>query len=223
MQRIILVVSVVVGLLLSCAPAQNPPSVEQPDPPRQRESRTLIVAHRYEPSYLAPKVLGSNGPLTTTRLFNAALVQFDNIGTPRPYLAEALPQLNTESWRVFPDGRMETTYRLRPNLTWHDGAPLTAEDFAFALRVYKQTDLGIFTRIPQGNIDNVLSPDARTVVIQWKSPNPDAGTLSFGDLDPLPAHVLEAPFTDLAQGNASREGFLNHPFWTSEYLSLIHI
>ena len=40
--------------------------------------------------------------------------------------AESLPQLNTDTWRVGSDGRMETTYRLRPNLTWHDGAPLTA-------------------------------------------------------------------------------------------------
>ena len=47
---------------------------------------------------------------------------------PVPYLATALPQLETDTWRVLPDGRMETTFVLRPGLTWHDGEPLTAED-----------------------------------------------------------------------------------------------
>ena len=52
------------------------------------------------------------------------------------------PQLNTDSWRVLPDGGMETTYRLRPDLTWHDGTALTAEDWAFSWRVYQVPELG---------------------------------------------------------------------------------
>ncbi len=203
-------------LLIGCGPAQRQASTSASEQPRS--SQTLVVAHRYEPSYLAPKVLGSNGPLTTTRLFNAALVQFDVRGAPRPYLAETLPQLNTDTWRVFPDGRMETTYQLRSGLTWHDGAPLTAEDFAFALRVYKHPELGVFIRTPQGTIDSVLAPDARTVVIQWRAPYPDAGILSFGDLDPLPGHLMEAAFAELEQGQSSRDAFLGNSFWTTEYV-----
>ncbi len=208
---------VLAGLLVSCGPAQGqaPADVDEQQP---RQSRTLVVAHRYEPAVLAPKVLGSNGPLTTTRLFNAALALFDDRGLPRPYLAEALPQLDTDTWRVFPDGRMETTYRLRSGLTWHDGAPLTADDFAFALRVYKPPELGVFIRTPQGTIDGVLAPDPRTVVIQWRSPYPDAGILSFGDLDALPSHLLEAAFTDYGQGQFSRETFLGNPVWTNDYV-----
>src|SRR5947199_10653182 len=114
--RTALVGFVFAGLLASCSPAQSqaPARVEE----QPRPSRTLVVAHRYEPAVLAPKALGSNGPLTTTRLFNAALAEFDHKGLPRPYLAEALPQLNTDTWQITPDGRMETTYRLRSGLTW---------------------------------------------------------------------------------------------------------
>ncbi len=205
------------ALLVSCGPAQRqaPSSGNEQQP---RASQTLVVAHRYEPSNLAPKVLGSNGPLTTTRLFNAALVEFDTRGAPLPYLAESLPQLNSDTWRVFPDGRMETTYQLRPGLTWHDGAPLTAEDFAFALRVYRHPDLGVFIRTPQGAIESVLAPDPRTVVVVWRTLNPDAGVLSFGDFDPLPGHLLEASFAELEQGQTTREGFLGSSFWTTEYV-----
>jgi ABC-type transport system substrate-binding protein len=78
---------------------------------------------RYEPADLAPKIPGRASPIVTKRVFNAALTLTDAKGQPQPYLATALPQLNTDSWRVSSDGRMDTTYRLRPGLTWHDGSP----------------------------------------------------------------------------------------------------
>ena len=67
-----------------------------------------------------------------------------------------MPQLNTESWRVFPDGRMETTYALKPNLAWHDGAPLTADDFVFAWRVYATPELGV-SNTPPASLIEVLA------------------------------------------------------------------
>ncbi len=205
-------------LIVGCAPAQTqqqPPGASS-DRPTQR--RTLTLAHRYEHATLAPKVLQSNGSGNNTRLFNAALSLIDDQGAPRPYLAEALPQLNTDTWRVFADGRMETTYRLRNNLTWQDGVPLTADDFVFALRVYKDPGLAVFTANPQDEIDAVLAPDATTIVIQWRAPNPTAGSLIFEDLDPLPTHRIEATFADYLGGRLSREAFMGDPIWHMEYL-----
>jgi peptide/nickel transport system substrate-binding protein len=177
-----------------------------------------VLAHRYEPSNLAPKVLQSNGTFNTARLFNAALTLVDDEGNPRPYLAEALPQLGTDTWRVFPDGRMETTYTLRDGLTWQDGAPLTAEDFAFAFRVYTEPGLGVFSSTPQDAMEAVLAPDPRTVVVQWRASNPVAGSLGFDDLDPLPRHLLDAPFADYTEGRSSTESFMAHAFWTGDYV-----
>src|SRR4029453_6518630 len=116
---------VLVALVLGCAGPQGQATSQSTASGEQaRQNRTLVVAHRYEPNTLAAKMLQSNGPLRTTRLFNATLALIDAAGAAQPYLAESLPQLNTDAWRVFPDGRMETTYRLRPNLTWQDGTPL---------------------------------------------------------------------------------------------------
>src|SRR5439155_14973857 len=167
----VLIIAVLTALMASCMPAQDqrPAPAAPGEPPSQ--SRTLVVAHRYEVASLSPKVLQSNGPLNTTRLFNAALTLVDDQGVSRAYLAEALPQLDSDNWRVYPDGRMETTYRLREHLTWQDGTPLTAADFAFAFRVYKEPGLGVFISTPQDAIDGVLAPDPRTVVVQWRVPN----------------------------------------------------
>src|SRR5262245_12845611 len=111
------------------APSASPGSQAQPAAPPP--SRTLEMAIQVEPGGVASRALIERGVAlhTTKRAFNADLVLLDDREAPHPYLAEALPQLNTDSWRVFPDGRMETTYRLRPNLTWHDGTPLTTEDY----------------------------------------------------------------------------------------------
>ena len=212
-----LVSLILAGLLASCAPAPGQTRGTQSEQPIQSQSRTLVVAHRHDPPTLAPKIAASNTG-STTRLFSAALTLIDAQGAPQPYLAAAVPQLNSDAWRVFPDGRMETTYRLRDGLTWQDGAPLVAEDFAFALRVYKDPGLAVFLRTPQNDIDSLTAPDPRTIVIQWRSPNAGAGTLTLGDLDPLPAHVLEGPYSDYKEGRSSEERFLGDPFWTSDFV-----
>jgi peptide/nickel transport system substrate-binding protein len=207
---------VLAGLMVSCAPTAGPTSQgSSAEPPRQ--SRTLTVAHRHDPPTLAPKIAASNTG-STTRLFNAGLTLIDAQGAPRPYLAAAVPELNSDAWRVSPDGRMETTYRLRDGLTWHDGAPLVASDFAFALGVYKDPSLGVFLRTPQNDIDSLTAPDPRTIVIQWRAPNAGAGSLGVAELDPLPAHVLDTPYVDFKEGRSSEEQFLGNPFWTNDFV-----
>src|SRR5436309_2696221 len=47
---------------------------------------------------------------------------------------------------------------------------------------------------------------------------PDAGILSFGDLDPLPRHLLETAFNEYEQAQASRETFLGNRAWATEYI-----
>lgn len=53
------------------------------------------------------------------------LLTIDIKGNPVPGLAE--------SWTVSPDGKVYT-FKLRPNLKWSDGAPLTADDAVFGLQ-----------------------------------------------------------------------------------------
>ncbi len=174
------------------------------------------MAVRYEPLSLASKPLRDTGSgvSSTTRLFNAELDLQDGKANARPYLAEALPQLNTDTWRVTPDGRMETRYTLKPNLTWHDGTALSSEDFAFAWRVYREPTFSVVDAPPLDKVEDVLAPDARTVVIRWKETYPDAGSLTTG-FQALPRHILQGPFERL-----DAEAFISQPYWTTEYVGL---
>ena len=106
-----------------CLSACGPPATSTPAageaalPPDLSASKTLVIAVRSEASSAASKALLTSGSnITPATLFNAGLALIDEQEVPRPFLAESLPQVNTEAWRVFPDGRMETTYTLKPNL-----------------------------------------------------------------------------------------------------------
>lgn len=178
------------------------------------------MAMRVEPATIAAKGLrpGQVRLDLTRRLFNATIALADERVVYQPYLAEELPRLNTASWRVFPDGRMETTYRLRPNLVWHDGLPLTAQDFIFSWKVYTTSDLGQGTSTPQGLMEEVLAPDDRTVVVRWARPYPDAAILAQEEtrgFPPLPRQALQA-----AYDRADWDAFLAHPYWTTQYIHL---
>jgi len=185
--------------------------------------RTLVMIARAQPEGIAARSLRAVSGRTvdtTLRLWNAGLALNNEKEVPSPYLAEALPQLNTDNWKVFSDGRMETTYRLKPNLTWHDGHPLTADDFVFAWRVYSVPELGESGLPPFQQLDEVLAPDPRTIVFRWKQPFADAGALQAIQqvgFQALPRHILEAPFTTAAQ---NPDAFAAQPFWAGSYVGL---
>jgi hypothetical protein len=127
------VVSLVVLVLSACTSpnlgtSQSPGSAASQPEQRTEQSRTLVMVARRQPNTLAGKEALQVTGLSFSRvpcLFNAELAIFDGPELPRPYLVEHLPELNSDTWRVLPDGRMETICRLRPNLARHDGTPLT--------------------------------------------------------------------------------------------------
>ncbi len=201
-------------LATSCAPGRPSPQAgeaAQPRPPKT--ARTLVVASRYEPPSLAARPLRPvTSPGISVPMFNATLDYLDERGDPRPYLAEALPRLDADSWRILPQGGMETSYQLRPGLTWHDGQPLTARDFVFAWGVYTTPEFGLSASLPLSAIEAVEARNDRTLLIKWRRLYPDAGALKQG-FQPLPQHILQTPFD---RGDA--DGFASLPFWTTEWI-----
>jgi peptide/nickel transport system substrate-binding protein len=167
---------------------------------------------RTEPRTLASRVTVGSGRAVQD-VVNADLTYRDGQDVPQAYLAEALPKLGTDSWRVFPDGRMETVYRLRPGLVWHDGTPLTADDFVFTQRVVTDTSSKIFSKVDKpSQLDEIVAADARTLVFRWKGPDRQAGEELY---QPLPQHILGADFE-----RGDPDAFANRPYWTSEYVHL---
>ena len=209
-----------VASLTACAPATGPTSAgggaSGGESPRPGPQRTLTIALRGEPPSLAakPVVAFTNALRPPLNLFNAQLDFTDEREVAFPYLAEAIPQLNTDTWRLLPDGGMETTYRLKPSLRWQDGTPLSAEDFVFAWRVYATPQLGVGSSPPIGFMQEVIAPDPSTVVIRWKQPYAEAASLR-DDFQALPRHILQESFQGM-----DPVAFSALPFWGPEYVGL---
>lgn len=204
-------------IVAGCAPmggAAQPG--EARSPAASKPQKTLVVANRGEPVSMAAKSLVSGGTSLgiPPNFFNATLDIVDTREVRHPNLAEALPQLNTDTWRINPDGTMETRYTLKPNLTWHDGTPLHAEDFVFAHRVYKTPELGAATTRPMAQMEEIVALDARTVIIRWNRPYAEAAELGDG-FQSLPRHILEEGFATM-----DPVAFTAHPFWIMEYVGL---
>jgi peptide/nickel transport system substrate-binding protein len=210
-----------VGTFATVACGQPSSRGAEPAPgaqPAAAPARTLVAAVKVEPATIAarqPQETAGVGLYFSDRVFNANIALNDFRGTPMPYLVEALPKLNSDDWRLFPDGTMETTFRLRPGLAWHDGTPLSAEDFVFSWRIYSRSDLGAARRIPMEVMESVTAPDARTLVIRWKRAYPDAGTLTDrnAEFPPLPRHLLQQTWDE-----GSGDMIVNHPYWHREFV-----
>src|SRR5581483_4740670 len=204
-----------VVVLLSCARPSPQGATTSASVAPAAPQRTLVLAVRTEPPSLSDRPFVSTTPvLDTVPLFNAELDRKDERGQSSPYLAEALPTVGTESWRVLPDGGAETTYRLKPNLTWHDGQPLTANDFVFAWHVYATPDLGASRSLPFEPMQEVSAVDDRTFVIRWREIYADADQLGTS-FPPLPRHILEKDFSNLDPST-----FPTLAYWSTEYVGV---
>lgn len=143
-------------------------------------------------------------------LVNSPLVAFDSRGSLEPLLAAEVPSRDRGSWTLNSDGTMATTWKIRPSASWHDGNPLTARDFAFALEVYREPQIGSPSGEPQTYIERIQIDDERTFTIHWNRLFLRAERMIAGQLDPLPEHLLAST---LRAGDPM--AFINAPFWSS--------
>src|SRR5204862_211793 len=141
----------------------------------------------------------------------------DNLLKPR--LAETVPNTGTGSWKTFPDGRMETTWTLRKDVTWQDGAPFTADDVLFGVELNQDKELGIVSPPMLSMIASVQVPDPYSVVVTWKGPFIEADQLfgvgfTAGGMNaiPRPKHLLAQPLAD------DKPGFLAPPYLREGYI-----
>ncbi len=65
------------------------------------------------------------------------------------------------------DGRMETTWKLLPNVKWQDGTPLTSADLVFTAQVGQDKDLVLLGDVAFDSIERVEAPDPSTVLVPW--------------------------------------------------------
>lgn len=147
------------------------------------------------------------------QMMNASLAYSDDNDVYQPLLAEAVPTVENGNWRVFSDGRMETTWRLKPGIFWHDGTAFTSQDLVFSAEVNRDKDIGAVIPAALELVETVEAPDPLTVLVKWKTPFIEADTMfTPGLVVPFPKHILQSPFND------DKATFLNHAYWREGFI-----
>lgn len=120
-------------------------------------------------------------------------------------------------WEVNDDGNV-FTFTIRDNVNWHDGEPVTAEDWAFAIEVLADPD---YDGVRYGDVTNIVGVeeyhdgeadsieglniiDDKTLEITFKAANPSllaSGIWAYA----LPKHVFEdIPVADMSSSDEVR-------------------
>jgi peptide/nickel transport system substrate-binding protein len=214
------------GLLAAhCAPAAPPAAMEAAaTAPAVAEAMekggTLVYGYgqRTESNLCAIANYGGSSDVYLRRFLAAGLVQINSS------LNGVIPDL-AESWE-FSDSTI--TFKLRQGVTWHDGAPFTANDVLFTLRAMGHPESGQnygygdikglivgmdeFKAGEADSISGVNAPDDYTVTIEMTKPFRDSFLLSIAVPTIIPEHILSEVPVD-AYGGAGPDVGLCKTDW----------
>jgi peptide/nickel transport system substrate-binding protein len=98
-----------------------------------------------------------------------------------------------ESWTFSQDCR-DLTFKLRPNVRWHDGRPFTSADVMFTYETMINPKTPTAYRESFRMVESVETPDPYTVSVRYKQPY--AKALDTWGLWMLPKHLLESYVRD---------------------------
>jgi peptide/nickel transport system substrate-binding protein len=176
----------------------------QDAPPR---GGTLVVAISADPGHLNPAITTSGATHAAAELLYNGLLGRDERGDPVPDLAE--------SWMIEQAGAVYR-FRLRNDVTWHDGTPFTAADVKFTfeevlLKLHARTKASM-----AGALAGIETPDNRTVVFRFKQPYaPLLLQLDATEAPIVPKHVYHGSDPQANPANAQPIG--TGPFKHTSY------
>ncbi|MBM4443157.1 MAG: peptide ABC transporter substrate-binding protein [Candidatus Rokubacteria bacterium] len=163
------------------------------------------------PTLLNPHFAVGTKDQDGSRIFYEPLAGFDPEGNLVPVLAAEIPSL--QNGGVAKDGR-SVTWRLKPNVAWHDGKPFSADDVVFNWEYAADTTTAAVTNGIYGSIDRIDKLDALTVRVTFKQPTPGWADAFCGRRGLIiPKHLFDA-----YRGGKSREAPANlKPVGTGPY------
>lgn len=153
-------------LLTACAGGSAGPSAStSTGKPRKGGTLNFAVSDSSSTENLDPALSISTDDGVYCGAIYESLTRVDSDFNVHPGLARA--------WASNADGSV-WTFKLRPNVTWHDGSPFTAEDVVFSVRRWLDKALGsAMYALLSGFLEpgDVSASGTDTVVFKLKAPN----------------------------------------------------
>lgn len=159
--------------------------------------------------------------------FQAAPESLNPFASPSQSAVDLLPVLYTplvrygegdsfapnlaEEWH-WEEGNRVLVFRIRNDLSWHDGVPVTADDVVWTVRAAANPEYAYWNSGDFSTLEEVRATDSVTVQLTYTDP-PFADLEPFVSLPILPAHLLaEVPASQFAQAPYQRSPVGSGPF-----------
>ena len=207
--RAVAIAVMAVALLAIGGPSARAAS---PSPSASGDVVTLRIGTTSDADTINPFTMLETLSFEAVGLTYNQLFDLDVNGQSRPMLAAEMPTL--ENGGITADGKT-VTVKLKPDLKWSDGTPLTAEDVAWTYNYYVD-NAAVLPNMGLGakGIERTVAVDATTVRIECAAPKAD---LFDTYLPILPKHIWgevapEKAGSTLSQHPAARrQRPLHHP------------
>lgn len=122
------------------------------------------------------------------------LIEFNEKAEPVLLIAKEMPTLANGG--LSKDGKV-ITYKLRENVSWSDGVPLTADDYVFTYQMIMSDKNTVISRDPYDLMVKVEAKGKYTLVVTFKeayAPWLAKVFTNVGGAGALPKHILEPVF-----------------------------
>lgn len=193
-------------LCAACTGSEAPPAKQNVSAAPPAYGDTLVEGTIGEASTLIPILASDSASHSVAGLIYNGLIKYDKNLKIVGDLAE--------SYLVSPDG-LTITFKLRRNVTWHDGKPFTSRDVLYTYRVIIDPKTPTAYSEDFKQVAAVTAPDEHTVVVRYARPY--APSLASWRVAILPSHLLEGQ--DITRSPLARKPVGTGPFRFAEWVA----
>ena len=145
------------------------PDDAEPAPEEKVENRHLNILYWQAPSIVNPYLSGGTKDIEAASMVLEPLAHYDESTAMVPVLAAEIPTL--ENGGIAED-RRSITWKLKPDIVWSDGTPLTAHDVAFSGAYCLDEQAGCAALASFTDVAGVEAVDDHTVRITFDVAKP---------------------------------------------------
>ncbi|MDW7644702.1 MAG: peptide-binding protein [Desulfuromonadales bacterium] len=193
--------------LIFLLPGCDPQNITSPDgevPNEPAYGDTIVMGSIGDASNLLPVLASDSSSSEINGLIYNGLVRYDKNFNIEGELAE--------SWEISDDNRT-LTFKLRPDVRWHDGTPFTSADVLFTYQVYVDPNTPTAYAEQYRLVKTAEAPDPLTFRVSYEEPLATA-LISWG-VAIMPRHLLEGK--DITQSPLSRSPVGTGPYVFKEW------
>ncbi len=210
-------ISVSIASLLGCQTASSTPAAK----PSDEKIVTIVISE--DPPSFNPMVADTGFDALVMELVLLGMTDVDPNGVVFPELAAELPTVENGGVAVDEEaGSMSVTWKLRQDVQWQDGQPVTADDVLFTWEAIQNPETGSW--IPGiDSIDSVEKIDQYSFVVNYSAIYPGYLTQFGGEQIAIwPAHYCDATQGFVAW-DCGRKPLSDGPFILDEWIEGDHM